>query len=42
MKGICHDITPILSRSADYREKRSYNSMIDSHWAWNILAQNII
>jgi len=41
MKRICHDITSFLGRSADYREKRSHNCMIDSHWAWNILPQNI-
>ena len=39
--GICRDITPILDRSADYREKRSSNCMADSRWAWNILPQNI-
>jgi len=31
MKGICYDITPILSSSAGYRENRSHNRMIDSH-----------
>jgi len=41
MKGICHDITPILGRSADYREKRSHSCMINSHRSWNILPQNI-
>jgi len=34
MKGFCDGITPILDSSSDYREKRSYNRMIDSHWAW--------
>jgi len=33
MKGICQDTTPILSSYAGYREKRSHNRMIDSHWA---------
>jgi len=33
MKGFCDGITPILDSSSDYREKRSYNRMIDSHWA---------
>jgi len=29
MKGICCDITPTLGSSADYREKRSHNRMIN-------------
>jgi len=33
MKGIRCDITPVLGSSADYREKRSHNRMIDSQWA---------
>jgi len=33
MKGICYNITPNLGSSAGYREKRSHNFMIDSHWA---------
>jgi len=33
MKGICQDTTPILGRFVDYRKKRSYNRMIDLHWA---------
>jgi len=33
MEDICYDITPILGRSAGYREKRSHNRMICSHWA---------
>jgi len=33
MKDICYDITPILGSSAGYREKRSHNRMIGSHWA---------
>jgi len=33
MKGICHDVTPILGSSASYREKRSHNRMIGSHRA---------
>jgi len=37
MKGICHEITPILGSSAGNRAKRSHNRMIDSHWALNIL-----
>jgi len=32
MKGICYDVTPILGRTAGYREKPSRNCMIDSHW----------
>ena len=31
MKGIWHDITPILGRSTDYREKQFHNCMVDSH-----------
>jgi len=30
---ICQDTTPILGSFADYRKKRSYNRMIDLHWA---------
>jgi len=33
MKGIFQDTTPILGSSVGYREKRSYNRMIESHWA---------
>jgi len=33
MKDICYDITLSLGRSAGYREKRSHNRVIDSHWA---------
>jgi len=33
MKGYCYDITPIFGSSSYYREKRSHNRMIDSHWA---------
>jgi len=32
-RHICYDITPIIGSSAGYREKRSHNLMIDSHWA---------
>jgi len=35
MKGICQDTTPISGSFADYRKKRSYNRMIDLHWASN-------
>jgi len=31
MKGICCEIIPILGSSAGYREKQSYNRMVDSH-----------
>jgi len=33
MNGICQDTTPFLGSSTGYREKRSHNRMIDSHWA---------
>jgi len=32
MKGICRDTTSISGSSAGYREKRSHNRMIVSHW----------
>jgi len=31
MKGICQDT--ILGSFVDYRKKRSYNPLIDLHWA---------
>jgi len=40
MKGICQDTTPILGSFADYRKKRSYNRMIDLHWALKHIALN--
>jgi len=35
-------LLPISGRSAVYREKRSHNFMIDSHWVGNKLPQNIL
>jgi len=32
MKGIFQDTTHILGSFADYRKKRSFYRMIDSHW----------
>jgi len=34
MKSVCQDTTLILGSFADYRKKRSYNRMIDLHWAF--------
>jgi len=42
MKGICQDTTPILSRFADHRDKRSYNRMIDLHRALKHIALKYI
>ena len=42
MKGICQDTTPILGSLADYRKKRSYNRMIDFHWALKNIALKYI
>jgi len=42
MKGICYDTTPILGSFADYRKKRSYNRMIDLHWAFKHIALKYI
>jgi len=42
MKGICQDTTPILGSLADYRKKRSYNRMIDFHWALKHIALKYI
>jgi len=33
MKGICRDTTPILGSFSHFRNKRSYNRMMDLHWA---------
>jgi len=41
LKGISYDITPILSSSAGYREKRSHNR-ICSHWVWKRIAVKCI
>jgi len=41
-RHICYDITPIIGSSAGYREKRSHNLMIDSHWAWKHIALKYI
>jgi len=40
MKGIFYDITPTFGSSAGYREKRSHNRTICSHWAWKHIALN--
>jgi len=40
MKGICQGTTPILGSFVDYRKKRSYNRMIDLHWALKHIALN--
>ena len=37
-----YDITPILGNSDGYHEKRSYNLMIGSHWAWKDIALKYI
>ena len=42
MKEICSDIIPILGSSAGYREKRSHNRMMCSHWAWQYIALKYI
>jgi len=42
MKGICQDTTPILGSFVDYRKKRSYNRVIDLHWASKHIALKYI
>jgi len=42
MKGICQNTTPILGSFADSREKRSYNRVIDLHWALKYFALKYI
>ena len=42
MKGICQDTTLILGTFVDHRRKRSYNRMVDSHWALKYIALKCI
>jgi len=42
MKGICQNTTTNLGSFADYRKKRSYNRMIDLHWALKHIALKYI
>jgi len=42
MKDIFYDIILSLCSSAGYREKRSRNRMIGSHWAWKHIALKYI
>jgi len=42
MKGICQGTTPTLGSFADYRKKRSYNCIMDLHWALKHIALKYI
>jgi len=41
MKDICQAQDTILGSFVDYRKKRSYNRVIDLHWAFNHFAPKI-